>query len=393
MTRRASKSIRVAFYPLMVCLVLLAIEGMTWFSFKFLLPHHEIARRVMMGGGLLPEHFQNSIGQAYLLYAPAPDYKDGHGVQQHNDQGYRGRAVALARTPGVLRILAMGGSTTYGWETREPDQTWPAWLEKLISERIVASHQGRPGWAELPGLSGVEVINAGLPWGTSAELLTHYHFKFRYYKPDIVVINTGGNDADALTHPYYQPDYAHQRKPMDSLRLLPLAGRILAHSRFLSLLLIETVHGKNEEMSKFRRERGLKPDIYWFKGATKEPVDPVARTIPPKWDAFRVNMNALLDMISKDGARTVLVAFRENPAQSNDFPDLLRKAFDWTEDTLRDIARERQLPFAPFPAGVISPKNWMDACHLNGAGNREKAAHIIEYVWPVVRAVSTESRK
>jgi len=35
---------------------------------------------------------------------------------------------------------------------------------------------------------------------------------------------------------------------------------------------------------------------------------------------------------------------------------------------------------APFPVETISPQNWIDDCHTNAAGYREKAAYLVPFV-------------
>ena len=78
--------------------------------------------RAALAGELLPEAvFQRSIPQPYLLYSPAPGHRGSTGEVDHNMQGYRGWPVQLAKTPGIIRILCLGGSTTYGWGVSSGD--------------------------------------------------------------------------------------------------------------------------------------------------------------------------------------------------------------------------------------------------------------------------------
>lgn len=57
----------------------------------------------------------NSVAQAYLLYVPKPNYvTPGENIKQNNADGYRGERVPLQRIPNSIRILFLGGSTTYG---------------------------------------------------------------------------------------------------------------------------------------------------------------------------------------------------------------------------------------------------------------------------------------
>ncbi len=145
------------------------------------------------------EQFQDSlnvVSQAYLLYIPAPGFSS-HGIVQHNEQGYRGDAVPFARQANSFRVLFMGGSTTYGEAVENPQDSYPA----RFGQRMQAD----------PAFAGrrIEIINAGVRWGTTAEILTHYLLKFRYYQPDVVVINPGGNDPSSYATPPYHPDYSN----------------------------------------------------------------------------------------------------------------------------------------------------------------------------------------
>ena len=82
--------------------------------------------RAALAGELLPEvAFQRSIPQPYLLYSPAPGHRSSTGEIDHNMQGYRGLPVSLARTPGIIRVLCLGGSTTTDGESRRPPMPIP----------------------------------------------------------------------------------------------------------------------------------------------------------------------------------------------------------------------------------------------------------------------------
>ena len=58
----------------------------------------------------------------------------------------------------------------------DPDSAWPAKLESLLNDHFIYDN--------------IQVINAGILYGTTAELLSHYIYKNRFLKPDIVIIHT-----------------------------------------------------------------------------------------------------------------------------------------------------------------------------------------------------------
>lgn len=329
---------------------------------------HETGQRILMGGeDQYLTRSQNTIGQPYLLYISAPNYTHPRHGPQHNADGYRGRAVPLEKQPGVLRVVCLGGSTTYGWSVDSPEQAYPAQLEELLR-------------ANLPvGYADVEVINGGLPWGTSAEVLTHYHFKYHYYQPDVVVINSGGNDANGYTYPYYHPDNSNWRQPMRNLRPLPEGWRWMARSRFVSYIILNVFYPDLIAGGQFYIDGGATPHAPWFRINGELVVEP--REIPLEKLSFAHNIETLIHELQRSGVKTLLVPFRAAPGiyerQGKHF-ELAQIARH--EELLRHFAEQYSTGYAPFPSEVISENNWTDHCHLNAAGEREKAEAILPYV-------------
>jgi len=311
--------------------------------------------RAALAGELLPEvAFQRSIPQPYLLYSPAPGHRSSTGEIDHNMQGYRGRPVPLARTPGVTRILCLGGSTTYGWGVPSAVDAYPAQLKRILNG-------GPPG-----GGRGYEVINAGLPFGTSAELLTHYHFKFHYFRPDIVIIHTGGNDALAIGRGHYHPDYSHWRKPMTMPEPWGRGGRRLLQSRLAALVLLPLVGGGPRGSQTLERPTDTPPESSWFPGERSD------------HPAFRHNIETLVRLVRADNAVPLLVPFRLEPTHA-----LIAEEADQVERharILENIARANGVLLAPFPASTIPPDGWVDNCHLSPKGCRSKAVYLEPFV-------------
>jgi len=361
------KSKKIIFYTIFVIVILFSLEAISRIAFIYILPkHYDPIRRVLSGDNVIVTSYQRSHGQAYLLYTPMPNITI-EGKKQHNSQGYRGNPVSMDRTPGVCRILFLGGSTTYGWKVYDSKYTYPAFSEGLLNQDLSKE------------CKKVEVINAGLPFGTSAELFSHYHYKFHYYKPDLVVINTGGNDAYLPTIPYYQPDYSHNRQPIISLKPLPKIGRIALKSRLLSMLIIPLIYDADKQGGSFIRPPGDAPRTIWYPRMTKKKYTEDYPDIPYEEDGFVHNIDSLIREILNDDAKILLVGFREAPI--NDFTKSMLKGIAKYRGYLKELAKKYpDVDFAPFPANVISPKNWVDKCHLNENGQLEKAKYVTKYI-------------
>lgn len=94
-----------------------------------------------------------------------------------NSLGFRGPETSLDNKDGIIRIIAIGGSTTFGSENGETE-TYPALLESKLNEA---------------GKNIYEVINAGVPAYYSFHQVLRLK-ELSGLKPDIVLIFEGWND-------------------------------------------------------------------------------------------------------------------------------------------------------------------------------------------------------
>jgi hypothetical protein len=201
-----------------------AAEGVARLLYRTVLPRIErlqngrtIVERMAEGR---TEVAAQIISHPYVLYANAPGFHDA-GFRQINALGYRGPDVTIEKPPGLVRILALGGSTTLSYPfVKDPARTWVATLEDRLNQAA--------------GARRFQVINAGLPYATSAELLAGYVFRHRFLQPDLVVIHEGGNDAVALMYPGYHPEYTHLRAAANTARPRP-GERLLLRLRAVRL--------------------------------------------------------------------------------------------------------------------------------------------------------------
>ncbi|MAS32844.1 MAG: hypothetical protein CL610_02480 [Anaerolineaceae bacterium] len=121
------------------------------------------------------------IGLPFVGFGPSPQ---GLG---HNHLGYRNREIELEKPAGVFRIVAAGGSTTYGAGVG-PDETWPAQLEHMLRADY--------------GYTNIEVINTASTAYTTWNTLTNFAFRVVDLQPDLLIVYHATNDAKArLTAP------------------------------------------------------------------------------------------------------------------------------------------------------------------------------------------------
>ncbi len=318
--------------------------------------------RELLQGKIQPEIDVNATPQPYLLYIPTPNFS-AHGVQQNNSQGYRGSAVPLVRTPDSLRVLFLGGSTTYGEGVEYPEDSYPAQLGQLLQRD--------------PNFSGknIEIINAGLRYGTTAEILTHYLLKYRYYKPDLVIINPGGNDPVAYVTKFYQPDYSNWRKTPQLVTELQPRTRWFLQSKFISAFVVLMFFPDVAEGTTFVH-RGESTPARWFHSRVpgKLQLDEVA---------FYNNLSATVREIQHDGAKVFLLSYQGNPFDSGDQQGW-RKYYDFEETILQKIGIDLHVAYAAYPLSLMPEPLWVDASHVNKEGEAIKAGYVYEKIKPML---------
>jgi lysophospholipase L1-like esterase len=299
------------------------------------------------------------IPHPYLLYTLNPGYEE-YGFTQVNALGYRGHEIPLAKPEGTYRILCLGGSTTFSFPyIQDPSKAWPALLESELNERY-------------PGRR-FDVVNAGLPYGTSAEMLAGYMFRHRYLHPDMVIVNEGGNDAAPLFYENYNPEYTHFRSGGVRILTGPIE-RFLLHSHVFRVFFayywrnIPTVYV---------------PEPYGAEDLDRQAtLERVQKTYPA---GFERNLDLLMRTARADGAKVMLVGF-VTPREEN-----MAKNWPWQKGlehataigTRKNLAVMDSLAAvhgAPYlsPSDFHTEDEWfLDGCHLNEEGERAKSEWIL----------------
>jgi lysophospholipase L1-like esterase len=95
-----------------------------------------------------------------------------------NAQGFRGRDWELAKPPGAVRVLLVGGSTAFGQGATDDEASLGAALERELAGRI----------------EGAEVLNGGVIGYESTQELVLLATRLLAYGPDVVVVLDGWND-------------------------------------------------------------------------------------------------------------------------------------------------------------------------------------------------------
>ena len=294
----------------------------------------------------------------YLLYVHTPNMiVDGY--QQTNSLGYRNKEFTVKKSADTIRIVVLGGSTTFMWPyVKNPADTWVARLEIKL-QAISSKH--------------VQVINAGINYGTSAEALAGYVFRHRFLQPDIVIYHGGGNDVLPLFFDHYNSEYTHFRSAGSGSNPRPGEKRMLA----------------NSNMVRYLYARWLEPvgsvvvtQPFWE-------VDPAVALERVRQQApigFERNLDSLITLSKSSGSDVVLFGFLQarrqylskNAGAFKGYEDALIVGLEKNYEVLAKVGRRHNVPFV-IPAQDRFQDDWFqDNCHLTPEGEEVKAQIMFE---------------
>tara|TARA_B100000676_G_scaffold3176_1_gene2911 strand:- start:35 stop:2254 length:2220 start_codon:yes stop_codon:yes gene_type:complete len=111
-------------------------------------------------------------------------------VAEINSQGLRGPEFVMDKPNDVYRIIAVGGSTTFGLGV-EDSFSWPTLLQKSLNDLETSKR--------------IEVINAGVSAATSLQNMNHINQKLINFSPDLIILYEGTNDMGCML-PYFHND-------------------------------------------------------------------------------------------------------------------------------------------------------------------------------------------
>jgi lysophospholipase L1-like esterase len=348
-------------------------------SFDFLSNRSYFHIRAMLMGNQDPKMLPRYLTLPHLGYVPYPGYQK-YGVIQHNEDGYRGERVPREKGS-KYRILCLGGSTTYGFGVDSPWKAYPSQIERLLNTYIVNDSVLKKKY------TGVEVINAGIDGGTSAEELQQYLFKYRYYHPDVVIVNSGVNDALLYSgnDPDFQFDYTDTRRINFHLEPMAQPGRFLLHSYFISFITIRLFYnnfaqngGRDEFM-----HNGNQKFIKWS-GVN---LDTIIEQKKFEYYPFYKNSKSLYGEIIQDSSLLIIL-----PNFLNYNSDFVKSSQRYAAASVLNLSLSRSLcnelkgTYIPLEFGSISDTSfWVgDDCHLNAKGEKAKAEFILPYLKNIV---------
>ncbi len=268
--------------------------------------------------------------------------------------GFRGREIAWARNDSVLRVLALGGSTTFGVTVSDAD-TWPMRLEVALDSMLAT---------RTATFRSAEVVNGGVPGYTTAENLIQLALLGVHLRPDVVVLFQSYNDMRNAHSPGLRTDYSnfHAISQHGNLELDRLSWGMRVGLVRLSRETFTRVFG--------RQRRSI------VRAPRKSGKDAKAL------DIYRTNLRTFAGMCQTHGITCLFVPQVVSRAHEMNRwwllylePAAVEQTLAYYNHAMQDVAAATATPFA----SVITETEWSsvdftDHAHFSRVGNRKFAA-------------------
>lgn len=294
-----------------------------------------------------------------------------------NNHGFRGADFEAQKPPGVFRVVALGESSTFGYEDRDQG-TYPFLLEQELARD-----------ASLP--RRVEVLNCGIPHATSANLAAMFEAEIVGYAPDLVTWYAGYNDA---VYPVaetrlqrvlrrldeYSAAYAGVRKLVNKLGWSALQGRWSGYRESMDRAALDRQVALHEAMTRanlrrvleLARARGIGVILIqqtmtaWFEAEKRG-------LAPPRRTSYADEHRRIVEKLEREG-------------RIHGFEARLY-IHERLMQVVAELAREHGLPLLDNrPLVDEDPERFLvSSVHLSEAANERLAREIGRVVRPLVR--------
>jgi lysophospholipase L1-like esterase len=296
----------------------------------------------------------------YLVGTPRPGVKvyRKNLTVTHNSLGFRGSEVSLNKKAGIIRVVTLGGSSTYCVGVSD-NETWPYLLEKKLGD----------GW---------EVLNLGVPGYNSVENLIQTALQLQELSPDIAVFYEGWNDIHCIHIKNLKSDYSDFHGPLQYHTLRLNALKIGDKSIIISLTrkLLEYIFTKNEPIKVTPTENAFSanPDhrsLYLYGRNLKSII-----TLCRQFNIVPIMVPQVLNYAVLKNDEHIL----------NDWaPFLIAKDIEsemrFYNDKMQEVANREKVGFVKAVLDVnYSTSDFVDMGHFSYSGNDKFATILADFI-------------
>jgi lysophospholipase L1-like esterase len=296
----------------------------------------------------------------YLVGASRPGAtgKSGTKTVTINSRGFRGPEIAPQRRRGTIRIVTLGGSSTFGTQVADED-AWPRQLARRLGNDF-------------------EVVNLGVPGYSSVENLIQTAFLLSDLNPDIAIYYEGWNDLRNMHVRPLAADYSdfHGKEQLTNLDIVPGDS----NSRLATAFYV-----RNWISGSILSRLDAIPS---FEGSPDKLTDRMdARAV----SLYSRNLRSIVAVCRSQGVRPIMVPHLLNYAiLTSDQPYFwipyvktkdLQKAMGGYNDAMKGVTHELAVDFVESVLETaFGAADFVDQGHFNEPGSRKFAGLLSDYL-------------
>jgi len=289
----------------------------------------------------------------YLNYSNTPFFKNSSGVFQHDQNGFRENENT--KNNHIKKIVVLGGSIAYGSGVDKPEDTWANILQKKLNSENYE----------------FDVVNAGLEFATSAELLTLYSLKLTHFNHKILLIHLGANENLPIIFPNFDKTYIHVRGQSGNIAG-ELEKKLLKNSYIFKILI-----------SKITRENYFgtyKGRPYSYLLLDKDKVTARTKNLD-LYQPFKNNLRNIIRIAKSYGVKVVIIPADINKKFYRKDLDYIKEGLSYYHENIRQIIKEISLGENVYlHENDIDENFFVDNVHVNLDGQKQKAFQIFSFL-------------
>lgn len=268
----------------------------------------------------------------------------------------------MPKPPGVYRVVALGGSTTYTIAVEDNEKTFSGQLEKILRRKY--------------GYKNVEVINAGVAGYDSWESLINLEFRVLDTDPDLIILYEGTNDVHArLVMPeVYRGDNSGRRRQWD-------APAVRFYEQSYLYRIVTRMLGWREQVS---LGTFVDSKAYLGFGANIRSNEIEGRELlkknPPVY--FRRNIVNMIAVTRAANIRIMLATWAHSP-YFGDYASSVsyQEGFRENNEVVKAVAEAYKVPLFDFAEVMPQSKAyWADGRHVNEMGALAKGELFAKFI-------------
>ncbi len=268
--------------------------------------------------------------------------------------------------------MALGASTTYGYYFEDASRVWPALLEKRLRAETGAD---------------VEVLNVSVPSHTTYELIGMAAMWVPEFRPDVVLLHAGLNDAFAVGYPDEGgPDNRTFRHAWTH-RPVPAALRGLMRASYLARVVGMVT------LARGGRDLGDMSLAMQYPPPSKARIAENASRATGRY--FRRNVETIIALIRRAGAQPVLINMPLNPQRERGqgvYYDAVSEAVRRNNRIQEEIAGREGILLIDLYSRMRDPAVYLDAVHVDDRGMEQKSRLVSEAIRPVIAGLAAGAK-